>query len=175
MNTKGWREVAELIGIAAIVASLVFVGLQLRQEQNIAVAALGQSEIASRTDLNLGMSEFAEVWDKSNRGEPLSGAESLIMESLIDAWFRRALIGSQDREGLGGGSDSTSRRLFSVFLYQNTGARCIWEIQREKERKYIQHLNPRSTFINDFAEEVRLDLMSLDELEKRVPSVSNCE
>ena len=34
-----WRESAELIGIAAIVASLIFVGLQLKQSQDIAIAA----------------------------------------------------------------------------------------------------------------------------------------
>lgn len=33
-----WREWAELVGIAAIVASLIFVGLQLKQSQDIAIA-----------------------------------------------------------------------------------------------------------------------------------------
>ena len=34
-----WKSIAELIGIAAIVASLVFVGLQMKQSQEIAIAA----------------------------------------------------------------------------------------------------------------------------------------
>lgn len=33
-----WREWTELVGIAAIVASLIFVGLQLKQSQDIAIA-----------------------------------------------------------------------------------------------------------------------------------------
>lgn len=37
IKTK-WRELAELVGIAAIVASLIFVGLQLKQSQDIAIA-----------------------------------------------------------------------------------------------------------------------------------------
>lgn len=38
MKKTDWKETAELIGIAAIVASLVFVGLELRQSQQIAIA-----------------------------------------------------------------------------------------------------------------------------------------
>lgn len=32
MNKPSWKDIAELVGIAAIVASLVFVGVQIRQE-----------------------------------------------------------------------------------------------------------------------------------------------
>lgn len=39
MTQTSWKDVAELTGIAAIVASLVFVGLEMRQSQDIAVAA----------------------------------------------------------------------------------------------------------------------------------------
>ncbi len=38
MKKYGWKAVAEMIGIAAIVASLVFVGLQMKQSQEIAIA-----------------------------------------------------------------------------------------------------------------------------------------
>jgi hypothetical protein len=41
-----WKICAELIGVAAIVASLIFVGLELRQSQRIALAAQYQA----RTD-----------------------------------------------------------------------------------------------------------------------------
>lgn len=38
MKNTDWKGIAEIIGIAAIVASLIFVGLQMRQAQEIAVA-----------------------------------------------------------------------------------------------------------------------------------------
>ena len=38
MKDTNWKDVAELIGIAAIVASLIFVGLQMKQSQEIAIA-----------------------------------------------------------------------------------------------------------------------------------------
>jgi len=42
MRRDDWKSTAELIGIAAIVASLVFVGLQMRQTEVIARATLYQ-------------------------------------------------------------------------------------------------------------------------------------
>ena len=38
MKKTDWKSIAELIGIAAIVASLIFVGLQMRQSHEIAIA-----------------------------------------------------------------------------------------------------------------------------------------
>ena len=43
MKSTNWKDVAELIGIAAIVASLIFVGLQMKQSQDIAIAASFQA------------------------------------------------------------------------------------------------------------------------------------
>ena len=40
MEHRKIREIAEILGIAAIVASLVFVGLQLRQSDQIARAEI---------------------------------------------------------------------------------------------------------------------------------------
>ena len=50
MSNNNWRHHAELIGIAAIVASLVFVGLQLKQSQDIAIAAQYQQRTAVAMD-----------------------------------------------------------------------------------------------------------------------------
>ena len=38
MKSGDWKSTAELIGISAIVASLIFVGLQMRQSQEIALS-----------------------------------------------------------------------------------------------------------------------------------------
>ena len=38
MKPTDWKDIAELVGIAAIVGSLIFVGLQMKQSQEIAIA-----------------------------------------------------------------------------------------------------------------------------------------
>ena len=43
MIKSDWKAIAELIGIAAIVASLIFVGLQMKQSHEIAIADQYQS------------------------------------------------------------------------------------------------------------------------------------
>jgi hypothetical protein len=43
MKNNDWRGLAELIGIAAIVASLLFVGYQLKQDREIAISSAYQA------------------------------------------------------------------------------------------------------------------------------------
>jgi hypothetical protein len=43
VKNTSWKGIAELIGIAAIVASLLFVGLQMKQSQDIALSAAYQA------------------------------------------------------------------------------------------------------------------------------------
>jgi len=53
MKKSNWKEIAELVGIAAIVASLIFVGLQLQQTQAIAIANQYQERAALSIDYRL--------------------------------------------------------------------------------------------------------------------------
>lgn len=46
MKSTNWKDIAELVGITAIVASLIFVGLQMKQSQDIAIASTGQARTA---------------------------------------------------------------------------------------------------------------------------------
>lgn len=43
MQIANWKDIAEVLGISAIVASLIFVGLQMKQSQEIAIASQYQS------------------------------------------------------------------------------------------------------------------------------------
>ena len=43
MKAMKWKSLAELTGMTAIVGSLIFVGLQIRQEQAIALSEINLS------------------------------------------------------------------------------------------------------------------------------------
>ncbi len=84
---RSWKEVFEAVGLVAIIASLVFVGLQNRQDQAIARADLG-----SRTgEIQIGIKEiltrqdFAQVWAKM-LGQPqdLTFAEKIQVEGFLE-------------------------------------------------------------------------------------------
>jgi hypothetical protein len=43
LKSTNWKDIAELIGMTAIVASLIFVGYQLKQDREIAIAEAFQT------------------------------------------------------------------------------------------------------------------------------------
>ena len=57
MKKHDWKSFAELVGIAAVVASLVFVGLQLEQSQEIAIAEQYQNRSDSTLEFWTAMTQ----------------------------------------------------------------------------------------------------------------------
>jgi len=57
VKTTNWKDTAELIGITAIVASLVFVGLQMKQSQDIAIAAQYQARADAAQNMIMSLQE----------------------------------------------------------------------------------------------------------------------
>ncbi|MGI9202482.1 MAG: hypothetical protein ACR2Q3_00645 [Woeseiaceae bacterium] len=51
MNISAWKDIAELVGIGAIVASLIFVGMQLKQSQDIAIGTQYQQRAGKAIDI----------------------------------------------------------------------------------------------------------------------------
>jgi len=163
MKTSNWRDIAELIGIAAIVASLVFVGVQLQQEQRIALSQIGQADEASSTQLDLAVADNADIWLKSNSGQELTQEEKLKLDRLVAAMYRRARIEAVMRRTLGqiGGSPIVD---FAAELYENPGARASWEELAKREALYFETLRPDDTFRQSYQQEVKDELDKLDRL-----------
>jgi hypothetical protein len=106
MTREQWRDWLEGIGIVAIIASLIFVGIQLQQDKEIAVsqiyAEINNIEI-ERTRLIL---DNDDLWIRGLKGEELDERETLRFEALAEAWadlsngryirVGRITFGSQD-------------------------------------------------------------------------------
>ena len=101
MNTGRWKEIIELVAVFSIVASLIFVGLQIKQEQEIAAAnSVSMAAEGNRYWAKLVL-ENTEVWLKGLSGDPLSTNEAEQFRSLAAAyrierfarWFRATRIG----------------------------------------------------------------------------------
>ena len=56
MIEKRWRDLFELVGLLSVVASLIFVGIQLRQDQVLARAELASGSFTVMAILNQTMS-----------------------------------------------------------------------------------------------------------------------
>ena len=61
MSKTNWKDNAELLGIAAIVASLIFVGLQMKQSHEIALATQYQARAETVMALHLTSMEVDYV------------------------------------------------------------------------------------------------------------------
>jgi hypothetical protein len=124
MNRDKWRDILETLGIVSIVASLVFVGLQLRQDQKM-------NRYQAEADFDDTMFEYAriigenpELWRKGLRGDELSESEEIRFQALAyiveqkytGIYGRSLLIGmGRDPEGI--------VRQFASNLYAFPGLR----------------------------------------------------
>jgi len=85
LKSGNWKDIAELTGIAAIVGSLIFVGLEMRQTRVIAMAAAYQA----RTDSEINMMQMfsdtygnLEIIRKSGTGELLTVTEQIRRDQI---------------------------------------------------------------------------------------------
>ena len=86
MKRTNWRDTAELVDIAAMVASLVFVGLQLRQDERTAqLEQFGRAEEQLRGISEL-IAEHADLWYGGCSGAELGDGDQVIFtqKSIID-------------------------------------------------------------------------------------------
>ena len=91
MRRVQWKDLAEAIGFVALIASLVFVGLQIRQDQKIA-----RLQIAAEFDDT--MIEYArvinanrEIWIKGLEGGDLTPEDQVTFEAVAFAVWQKFL------------------------------------------------------------------------------------
>ena len=90
MKQTNWKDFAELLGIAAIFGSLVFVGLELRKSQQIAIAGQYQQRAESFVEQLHARLAF------SSEQERLANMVRSIYSDVIDA----AVLESMSDEGI---------------------------------------------------------------------------
>ena len=89
MKNKNWKDVAELIGIGAIVASLVFVGMQIQQDRVHARGELGADSFSNLASMSLELTsdEFAPVFAKAiEKPGELTTVEKLQVNGYLEAF-----------------------------------------------------------------------------------------
>ena len=90
MRKTAWKDTAELIGISAIVASLVFVGMQMKQSQDIALSQASQARTAMSIETLISTTEnpnyiSAVAKGRSGRRDALTIEEQVTMSQYAIA------------------------------------------------------------------------------------------
>jgi hypothetical protein len=87
VNWDGIIAVSELIGVVAIIASLAYVGVQIRQSTSIARATIihaTYSDAMRMAELIVQDSEVAAIFHKGTTGESLAGTDLVRFFALIE-------------------------------------------------------------------------------------------
>lgn len=138
MKLFTWREIAEVIGITAIVASLVFVGLEMRQSRDIAIGEGNLANAAVQIERNNAISEYSDIWSRGNAGEPLSSNEVVIFQNLVKNTEIHAFMEAMRllRVDFDEAADRVTAE-FSLFLFQNPLARQVWTETEDNRAKHL--------------------------------------
>ncbi len=167
MNFKEWNEIAELVGIAAVVGSLIFVGLQMKQAQEIANAERRMMRVANQIEMNNAINENPDVWARGLSGEELSTSEAVIFENLLTNFSNFVHFNWHAAQDTRSGPGATSTVAdFSVFLYENPGARRVWESRQEWFENNKSLLIPGVDIAEDYEHLVFGHLNKLDRLQE---------
>jgi len=102
MKQTNWKEFAELLGIAAIFGSLVFVGLELRQSQQIAIAGQYQQRAESFVEQLYSRVAFSSEQERLAKNVrsvysdmiDISVLESMSDEGIALEWVRASADGT---------------------------------------------------------------------------------
>ena len=161
MKKTDWKQIAELVGIAAIVASLLFVGLQMQLDRRIAETQAYMESSATGIELSQLLNENREVWIKGLRGDELSDVENSIFSDLFGTVHQRKAAIWERRVRLGAGNPDTWAEDYAYEIYVYPGLRREFQanIDHRKERRA---LFGRSAPVGNFSQAVQRALSELD-------------
>ena len=167
MKKTDWKDTAELVGIAAIVASLIFVGLQMKQAQEIAYSELDVSLLGIQAESTNLISTNSDVWVRGNAGEELSSAEAAVFNNLVALLNTRWFVEYRHATQLGRTDIAeTIKYAWSAFLYQNPGARQVWQAREENLNKFRVILLTEGNKWTFWRDSINADLARLDALDE---------
>ena len=85
MKIKVWKDAAELVGILAIVCSLIFVGLQLQQDRDIALTGFWSGAVGNSAEIAALLEGNGGLWRRGLDGEALSESEIVEFNAIATA------------------------------------------------------------------------------------------
>jgi len=137
MKSPNWKDLIEIVGITAIVASLIFVGLQMRQDQKIAEAQAYVDAAAVHTDLNQYIENNKDVWIKGLDGAELSLADKFTFHTLCRSNYLRQIAHWERAIRLDAGNPDLIAQSYAYDIYVYPGLRRFFDevIESLEERR----------------------------------------
>ena len=121
---KNWKEIIEVVGIVAIVASLLFVGQQLRLDRQIAQNESWFLYVDNQIALSQLITEHVDIWTNGLSGADLSPSDRVKFNQIAYA-VETKYLGRYARStvGLRPGSANALALEFAHDLHAHVGLR----------------------------------------------------
>jgi hypothetical protein len=145
------KSIAELFGVTAVVASLIFVGFQVKQTSEIRRMDYFNNALIGGVENRSLRHQHADIWFKGNGGASLEPVERMIYLDLFAAEFARVLYQSLQIRASSPDAELTVEIGFAGFLFRNPGARSAWEESMESRNRYIDPLRSTEHLSNSAA------------------------
>ena len=152
MKSPDWKETAELIGLFAILASLIIVVMELQQQEKLLDLDMRNSMVSSTVAVHEQIIDHADIWVRGNAGEDLNATEFEIYQRMFisfnDNFFQTYSIFQE----LYPEEKEQVLSQYAGFLSRNPGAYRVW-IDRERQLNADRTaVNPRETITSDWIE-----------------------
>jgi hypothetical protein len=132
MNKVNWKSAGEFTGIAAIVGSLIFVGVQLVVDQDIAESQAYIESAQLTNDQTELLTAYRDIWIAGLDGDELEQPDEFVFQALVWAAFQRKVAVWQRRIRLDAGDPQNWINSFAIEIYLYPGLRRAWNEQRQR-------------------------------------------
>ncbi|NNE33713.1 MAG: hypothetical protein HKN13_00650 [Rhodothermales bacterium] len=171
MTSTKLRDWLEIVGLFSVVASLIFVGMQMRQEAAIAATDSVWSRSGAVTTLSELINNNSDVWIAGLRGEELTPAEEAEFQGMaeaVESYFVATYVRFTSFRAVSGGPEAQQAiDDYAYALYVHKGLRRVWRTQLN----YWDAQNPASGVERSevFTGTVESTLRQLDERAAPIP------
>ena len=128
MNKEPWKNAVEFLGVISIVASLIFVGLEIRQSTKAAIDASLSSDSSIVIDTESLVLAHPDIWKRGCLSELTDATEQLIFSRIHHAYvFNYYLRWLRSTEGIESASGPLSVDNVAMNVYRYPGFRAEWD------------------------------------------------
>lgn len=162
MKSVSWKDVAELIGISAILVSLIFVVLQLNQAEVIARSEMRLALLENQIEVNNAIIAHPDIWVRGNAGEELEPADAAVFSRQVvnvNDWFWSDV---QYARLMGLDWEDSDLSEYASYLYENPGAKRVWRDREESLKRYRGLGDPGEQFTSDWIDAIESKLELFD-------------
>jgi len=119
MESAKLHDWLQIVGLAAVVGSLIFVGLQLKQADETALAEMLESSSARTGKHRALIAEHADTWQKACLGSELSEPATVFSGNIYSSYAQSSFNAWEllEETGIGGTSSKYLIDLFAANIH----------------------------------------------------------